>query len=216
MRFVDISTEQTTAVTDVLLALVALASVLYLSRIGAESDTFKVRIWSWAFGLLAFASALGAIAHGFQMSEQLNSLLWKPLNLALGLTVAMFAVGVVYDLWGLAAARRVLPILIGIGVVFFVVTVVVPGSFLVFIFYEAVAMFFALLIYSLLAARGQLTGAAVMAAGITISIIAAAVQASGAVAIKVLWEFDHNGVFHIIQIVGVAVLVAGLRMALLA
>ena len=84
MRFVDISTEQTTAVTDVLLALVALASVLYLSHIGADSDAFKVRIWSWAFGLLAFASALGAIAHGFQMSEQLNSLLWKPLNLALG------------------------------------------------------------------------------------------------------------------------------------
>ena len=134
MRFINIPTEQTTAVTDVLLALVALASVFHLSHIGAESDTFKAHIWSWAFGLLAFASALGAIAHGFQMSEQLNSLLWKPLNLALGLTVAMFAVGVVYDLWGLAAARRVLPILIGIGVVFFSVTVVVPGSFLVFIF----------------------------------------------------------------------------------
>ena len=64
--------------------------------------------------------------------------------------------------------------------------------------------------------RGQLTGAAVMAAGITISIIAAAVQASGAVSVTVLWEFDHNGIFHLIQIAGVAVLVIGLRMALLA
>ncbi len=135
--------------------------------------------------------------------------------MALGLTVAMFVVGVIYDQWGLVATRRVLPILIAVAVAFFVVTVLVPGTFLAFIVYEAAAMLFALVVYILLAVRGQLTGAAVMAAGITISIIAAAVQASGAVSVTALWEFDHNGIFHLIQIVGVVVLVAGLRMALL-
>jgi hypothetical protein len=216
MEFIDIPTEQTTAATDLLLALVALASVVYLARVGKGRDPWKARIWSWAFGLLTFASAMGAVAHGFKMSEQLNRLLWQPLNLALGLTIAMFAVGVVYDRWGHAISKRVLPILVAVGVVFFGVTVVIPGSFLVFILYEAAAMLFALAVYVLLAARKQLAGAAVMAAGILITIVAAAIQASGAVFVKIIWEFDFNGIFHLIQVVGVVVLVAGLRTAMYA
>jgi hypothetical protein len=216
MEPIDIPTEQTTAATDVLLALLALASVVYLSRIGKDRDPWKARIWSWAFGLLAFASAVGAVAHGFKMSERLNDLLWQPLNLALGLTIAMFAVGVVHDQWGQAASRRILPVLVVVGVVFFGVTVIIPGSFLVFIVYEAAAMLFALVVYVLLAARRQLAGAAVMAAGILITIVAAAVQASGAVFVTFIWEFDFNGIFHLVQAVGVAVLVAGLRTALYA
>jgi hypothetical protein len=214
MGFVDSPTEQTTASTDALLALVALAGALYLSRLGV-SDAFKARIWSWAFGLLALASALGAVAHGYRMSAQLNSLLWKPINLALGLTVATFVVGVAYDLWGPAVARRVLPVMVGVGIAFFGLTAILPGTFTVFIVYEAAAMVFALAVYVLLAARRQLAGAAVMAAGVGITLIAAAVQASGAVSATVIWEFDHNGVFHLIQVVAVIVLVAGLRMSLL-
>lgn len=77
-------------------------------------------------------------------------------------------------------------------------------------------MFFALVVYILLAVRKRLAGAAVMAAGILITIVAAAIQASGAVFVTIIWEFDYNGIFHLIQIVGLAVLVAGLRAALYA
>jgi hypothetical protein len=216
MQWIDTPTEQTTAATDVLLALEALASVLYLSRLGVGGDVFKVRVWSCAFGLLAFAATLGAVAHGCRMSAQLNRLLWQPINLALGLTVAMFVVGVVYDHWGPAAAGRVLPIMVGVGTAFFGLTVILPGTFTVFIVYEAAAMVFALAVYVLLAARQQLAGAAAMAAGIGITLVAAAVQASGSVSVTAIWELDHNGIFHLIQIAGVVVLVAGLRMALLA
>ena len=212
MEFIESATERTTAATDLLLALVALGSIIYLARFGAR-DRWKVRIWSWAFGLLVFASAMGAVAHGFKMTEQVNDLLWMPLNLALGLTIAMFVVGVVYDMWGEAASRRVLPILVAVGVVFFAVTVLIPDSFILFILYEAVAMLFSLVVYVLLAARRQ-AGAAVMAAGILITIVAAAIQASNAISVTFIWEFDHNGIFHLIQIVGVVVLVAGLRAAL--
>ena len=63
MEFIDIPTEQTTATTDLLLALVALASIIYLARIGGQ-DPWKVRIWSWAFGLLVFASGMVAVVCG--------------------------------------------------------------------------------------------------------------------------------------------------------
>ena len=89
MQFIDIATEQTTAATDALLFLVAALFALLLSRASRESDRKKGRIWVAAFALLAIASALGAIAHGFKMNARANELIWMPLNLALGLTVAL-------------------------------------------------------------------------------------------------------------------------------
>jgi len=214
-QFIDIPTERTTAATDVLLALLAVVCAVYLARVGSARDPFKTRVWCAAFGLLAFASAMGAVAHGFQMSERLNRALWQPLNLALGLVIALFVVGVVYDRWGQAAAQRALPITLGMGVVFFLVTVLIPGSFLVFILYEAVAMLFALAVYLLIAARGTLPGAWSMVAGVAITIAAAVIQALGITRVHVIWDFDHNGVFHLVQVAGVIVLTGGLRTALL-
>ena len=213
MEFIDIPTEQTTAATDALLALVALGSLLVVLRAARNVDRQKASIWAWAFGLLCLASALGAVAHGFKMSQQTNDLLWQPLNLALGLTIAMFVVGVVHDAWGEAASRRVLVPMIVVGMAFFGITRLIPGSFLVFVLYEAVAMLFALIVYTALAAQKCPVCAWWMAAGILVTIVAAGIQASGAVYVTVVWEFDFNGIFHIVQMVGVALLVVGLRRA---
>jgi hypothetical protein len=113
-----------------------LGCVFHLLQIG-QNNPWKTGVWAWAFGLLALAAALGAIAHGFQMSPAANLRFWQPLNLALGLVVALFVVGVVYDLWGLAAAQTVLPVMVAVGVAFFGVMFVFPGIFLIFILYEA-------------------------------------------------------------------------------
>jgi hypothetical protein len=215
MELIDIATERSTAGTDVILALLALAALLYIRHIGLNRDPRKSTIWAWAFGLLSFSSIVAAWAHGFKMSETLNTILWQPINLGLGLTVAMFAVGVVYDLCRETTARRVLPIFIIIALVFYGLTWVLPGGFLVFVIYEAIAMLFALGAYIWLATRGRLTGAWTMAAGILITILAAAIQATELVSFTLIWEFDHNGTFHLVQMVGLVVLVAGLRAALL-
>ena len=214
MEFIDIPTEQTTAVTDVIIALLALGCILYLRRIG-QRDRWKTNIWSWTFGLLALAGALGAVAHGFKMSPQTNNLFWQPLNLALGLTVAFFVIAVVYDMWGRIAAQRILPLMIVIGLAFFGLTRLIPGAFFVFIIYEALAMLFALGVYSWLAIKGRLKGAGLMAAGVLIMMIAAGVQTSEAISLTFIWQFDYNGLFHLIQMVGILVLLAGLRAALL-
>ncbi len=216
MKFIDIATEQTTAITDVILALLALGGTLYLRQIG-QSDPWKANLWAWAFGLLALAAGLGAIAHGFQMSETVNQWFWRPLNLALGLVIALFVVGVLYDLWGLPQAQRALPIVIAMGIVFFGVTLVRPGSFMVFIIYEAIAMLFALGAYGWLATTGRLAGAGWMAAGVLVTIIAAVVQASWNGQdnpLTLIWQFDQNGLYHLIQTVGVVLLLVGLRAAL--
>jgi hypothetical protein len=217
IQFIDLPTEQTTAVTDAILALLALGGLVYLLQIG-QSEPWKAGLWAWAFGLLALAALLGAVAHGFKMSAATNWGLWYPLNLSLGLVVALFVVGVIYDLWGLAPAQRALPIIIAVGVIFFGVTLLKPDSFLVFIIYEAVALLFALGVYIWLAFSGQHPGAGWMAAGVLLTIIAAVVQASWdgkAHPLTFIWQFDQNGLYHIIQMIGVVLLLAGLRTALL-
>ena len=68
--------------------------------------------------------------------------------------------------------------------------------------------------YIWLACQGRLEGTWLMAAGILVTIIAAGVQAGKAVSFTINWSFDHNGVYHLIQMVGIVLLVAGLRKAL--
>ncbi|MBI1881531.1 MAG: hypothetical protein HYR94_25400, partial [Chloroflexi bacterium] len=217
MKFIEIPTEQTTAITDAILALLALGCVLYLLQIG-QNDPWKAGLWAWTFGLLALAAGLGAIAHGFQMSATISWWFWHPINLALGLVVALFVVGVIYDWRGLAAAQRVAPIMVAVGLLFFGATVFFSNIFLVFILYEAAAMLFALGVYGWLAVTGQLPGAGWMAAGVLATIIAAVVQASWngkENPLILIWQFDQNGLYHLIQMIGVVLLLIGLRAALL-
>jgi hypothetical protein len=50
-----------------------------------------------------------------------------------------------------------------------------------------------------------------MAAGIFVSIIAAGIQANKSVFLTFIWRFDHNGFYHLVQIVGLIILLMGLR-----
>ncbi|MEW5959571.1 MAG: hypothetical protein AB1801_17745 [Chloroflexota bacterium] len=210
MQIVNSPTEQTTALTDALLAGLALGCVWYLGRL-TRRRPWKANIWSWAMGLLALAAALGAIVHGVVLPAKLFKFLWNLLYLSLGLTVALFVVGVIHDGWGARPARRGLPAMLIVGCAFFGVTLLFPGSFLVFILYEAAAMSFALAAYGWLAFKRRLRGAGWMAAGILITLIAAGVQASESVSLTFIWPFDYNGLYHLIQMVGLLALMAGLR-----
>jgi hypothetical protein len=213
MAFIDIPTEQTTAATDLVLALVAALCAFSLRSL-RKRDPFKVDIWTSTFTLIAVAAALGAVAHGFEMEERMWDLVWQPLNLCLGLAVGFFCVGAFYDSWGRRLAKRALLPMICLGVLFYVATTLIDKGFLVFVVYEAVAMITALALYLRLAAGRRLPGALLMAVGVTVTILAAGVQAGGAVRFVLVWEFDHNGAFHLIQIVGILLLWMGIRAAL--
>ena len=98
-------------------------------------------------------------------------------------------------------------IVIGFG--FFAVTRVGSGTFLVFIAYEAVAMLAALLLYLDAAIRPRVPGAGLMTLGVALDLFAAAVQQSS-VSMELLGlPLDHNGVFHLVQVVAVVVLTLG-------
>ena len=71
-------------------------------------------------------------------------------------------------------------------------------------------MLAALAIYLLLVRNRTLPGASLVAAAIALNLIAAMVQASD-LTLTLVVPFDHNGLFHIIQMIALAVLGCGLR-----
>lgn len=211
MYFIDIPTEQTTAITDVILAIVSFFMTISVFKSGYKTDLLKTRIWVGAFGLLCLAAVLGAIAHGIKMSEFTNYLIWQPLNFSLGMAIALFAAGVIYDWKSFSIPKSLFITLIAAGVIFYAITFFIPGSFFVFILYEAAAMIFSLVMYIYLWNTRKLPGTLFMTIGILITIIAAVVQALNNISLTFIWEFDHNGLFHLIQIIGLPFLYVGLK-----
>lgn len=215
MEFTTSPTEQTTAVTDLLLAILAGVSAFYLQTI-KRANRWKTTLWSVLLVLLTIAALLGALAHGLELSAATRTLIWYPLNLLLGLVIALFVIGVVHDVWGKTSARQVLWPMLGIGVGFFLITLAFPGAFLTFVLYQAVGMLFALGCYGWLAMNNRMYGAWFMTAGVLVTLIASVVQATKTASMTVMiWQLDHNGVYHLIQMASIMLLVAGLHMDLL-
>ena len=212
MRFVKDPVEKTTAATDIILALVAFGGIVFLrSLLSNSSELWKINIWSAAIGLIGLAAALGAVAHGLVLSQTFHHRIWLVLNMALSLAVSLFVVGVVYDLWGFEISLTTLPILLTTGLGFYLTTLIYPDIFFLFIVYEVVALVFALCAYIFLTIQKDQPGAWLMAAGILVSIIAAGIQANKSVVLTFIWRFDHNGIYHLMQVVGLMLLLMGLQ-----
>lgn len=203
-------TERTTAATDLVIAAMALA---YAQDLLARRS-WRARVWAGAFAALGLAGVLGAAAHGLQIGQRAHNALWRALYLTLGIMVALFASAATADGWGEGAGKRTLPAMLLAALGFYGLSQRLARGFIVFVIYEATALLYALGVYTRLARGGRLAGAELTAAGILLSIIAAAVQASSLRLELLGLPFDHNGLFHLVQIAGLPVLAAGVRAGL--
>ncbi|MCC7010439.1 MAG: hypothetical protein IT184_16640 [Acidobacteria bacterium] len=211
MTLVRSETELTTAATDALLAAVCAVEAWRLAGLPAASP-WKQHAWLAVLSSMAVAALLGAAVHGVEWSPRARLLLWKPIYLSLGLTAALVVVCAIADGWGDAVAARSLPWAVAAAAGFFAVSQAARGSFAMFVAYEAVALIAAIAIYVTLATAGT-PGATAIAAGLLLSMIAAAIQTSRLRA-RLVFRFDHNGLFHLVQIASVAVIAAGVRATL--
>jgi hypothetical protein len=210
MKPVKDPAEQATAATDIILALVAFGGVLFLQWPPVDAGgLWRIHVWSTAIGLIGLAATLGAVAHGLIFKAITHNRIWRVLNLALAFAVSLFVVGVINDLYGCAAARKTLPFMLAAGLGFYLTTLIYPGIFFLFIVYEGLALLFSLGAYLFLSVAGE-PGAGLMASGVLLSIIAAGLQARKSIAVTLIWKFDHNGIYHIVQTIGLLFLIAGL------
>ncbi len=209
MTLNTVPTELTTAATDALLAVLCAGIIMWLWRL-RNNDRWKTNLWCLVFLLVCLASALGTLAHGVLLGSTFQKIIWHPLYLFLGIAVALFLVGAIYDVFGKSSARKVLPWATGAGLVFYLLTVLFNGLFILFVLYEGIVMVSACILYAYLTLRKKQAGTGSITLAILFNMIASGVQASDLSMILVDVPFDHNGLFHLLQIIALILLAYGL------
>jgi hypothetical protein len=199
--------EPTTLATDYLLG--SLTGVL-ASRLIAKNrrlGQMSIRRWAMALAAVALVSFSGGTYHGFAhaLSGWLVFTLWKLTTIGMGLA-SFLLLGSACAASFSGAVRRWL---IGAAAVKFAIYAV--WMFLHDEFVFVIADYGStLLIVLLLCAAGRLQGIgrhrAYIAAGIAMSLIAAALQQSG---IDFHRHFNHNDLMHVVQMGGVWLLYQG-------
>ena len=202
-------TELTTAATNVILTVAVAGGIAWLRRVTMKSGAR--RLWLTGLTLFALAAALGALVHGFELTPGTRQLLWQPLFLLLGCALAFIAAGAIADWRGYPSARRALPFLLAAAVAFYVATRLAGGAYLVFVLFQGAALTLALAIYGRLAFFDHRPGTGLIFAGLLLSVAGGVLQAMKGVSVRVGWEFNHNGLYHLVQLVGVGCMLAGLR-----
>ncbi len=206
--------EMTTAVTDFLLGCLTLI-IFFRVRALKTREPVKAGIWSWTLGLLAFASFYGTIAHGIVMSGETLNLFWMPLTFILGMVVSVFVIAMMYEWKGTGMLKQSTAVMLSMGVLFFIAMLVLSNFitryFLVFIVYSGLAMVFSLVLCLCLAVSRKDGALLLIAAGIAAIIIASALQAMRSISFTLIWEFDHNSVYHFIVMGAVVFIYSGLR-----
>jgi hypothetical protein len=186
--------EPTTVITDYLLGAVAayLAWRLFRRRAAERSR----RWWSRAFVALALGAFLGGTWHGFARDEWL----WKATLLAVGVASSAMMIATAFATLPARARASVIAIAAAIFLVY-AGWVLVEDRFLVVVADTAIA-------FALVAALHLWKWNGPILAGVAVSLVAALVQASG---FALHAHFNHNDLYHVIQIGAMALFYRGAR-----
>jgi hypothetical protein len=189
--------EPMTLATDYLLAAgAAVMGTLALRRAAGEDSR---RWWGVAFIALALAAALGGTHHGFGLQ-----VLWKPTLLVLGIASAgMVAGSAVATTRGMG--RLALLALAAAKLALYWIWVWRDDRFIFAVADTGFAFLVLALLHYLNCRRA---GSVWILAGVAVSVAAAAVQASG---IDLHRHFNHNDLYHLVQLGALLLYYRGVR-----
>ncbi|MBI4556641.1 MAG: hypothetical protein HY706_03590 [Candidatus Hydrogenedentes bacterium] len=199
--------EPMTLFTDYVVAAVCgYLSVKLLQQAGADRPA---KLWGIAFAVIAFASITGGSYHGFAPNLDVfaRAVLWK---------FTVYAIGI-FDLIVVAATilaavpARARPWLLGVAGLKFLVYAawMTTHNEYVYVILDSAGAMVVLLVfhaYSLVARRDAASRWIVTA--VIVSAVAAAVQASG---LDLHLHFNHNDLYHVIQIAAMLMFGAGAK-----
>lgn len=200
-------TEPTTMVTDYLLAGLAIWFGWRLVSGGREAGETSRVLFGASFLALAVGAAAGGTSHGF--AELLGSVqgtwLWKLTTFSVGLAgAAMLAGAVVARLTGAARVAVLGAVVAKLAV--YLAWMSVHDEFRFVIYDYAPSMLAVVLLLALPGKQAPVPGAGWVAAGVAVSFAGAALQASGFALHR---HFNHNDLYHVIQMGGLYLLYRG-------
>ena len=193
-----------TLATDYALGLLALSLAIRIRRRGAESGR---PYWAATLAAAAAAAFLGGSYHGFLpwLDPGIATLLWKATLLAIG--CAAYGVSIATARIHLSGpAQRVCRIVAAVQLALYTVGAMLTDVFLVAIVNYSIAFGFVLVMHARAWLRWKDLPAAWVVAGVVVSFLAAGIQASG---IAPHPHFNHNDLYHVVQMVGTWMLYRG-------
>ena len=202
--------EPATMLTDFAITLTAwwMSYALLVGKQAGESAA--VRHWGTAFVFVGAGALLGGISHGFKLylGDTADLLIWKATVYSVGLS-AFFAVaaGIAASGWS-ARTQKVLAFANVAGLAWYAIWMLSHSAFLYVIYHYVPAMLAVLLMQLYAWVRHRLPAAPWIIAAVVITFIGAAVQQSG---IALHRHFNHNDVFHVIQIVSLVFFYQGCK-----
>ncbi len=194
--------ELTTSITDLLLGLLSFYFYLRLQKSKKPKAILRT-LWSGIFGIMTIVSIYGAVLHGIIIEDKILEMLWHPLTFLLGLMTSLFVSTIMTQWKGVKVLKMSLSILIAISLIFFILFLIltpyVKHSFAIFIGYSGIMMLLSLIISLYLFTVKKQISAAWFSAGIINMIIASGLQAIRMEVFTIIWEFDHNSIYHIVM-----------------
>jgi hypothetical protein len=188
-------TEPVTLLTDYALGGVSgvLGSLIF------KNHAVSARLWGLAFLALAAAAFLGGTFHGFQISW-----VWKPTVLAVGIASFGMLAGSAYTTTS-GNVRRALLAAAALKLVLYETWMIGHDDF-IFVVADTASAMLAVAALHLLALDNPATRW--ILGGVAVSLIAAGIQA-GKLALHE--HFNHNDLYHVVQIAAMALYYAGAR-----
>lgn len=202
--------EPTTMLTDYLLGALTLTWAIQLFRQYSMDRQQTRLLWACGFVATALAAFLGGTFHGLRLhlSAPASAVLWNATLYSVGIASATMISAVVFACapvrW-----RRALLVAVGIKFLLFAVFVSIQPKFRTAMLDYALAMFIILVVqlHAWLSRRDD--AASWILGGLVVGIIGSLIQHAG---IGFHAHFNHNDLFHVVQMISFYLLYRGGRM----
>jgi MFS family permease len=197
--------EPATLISDLVLAAVSASLAIRLRRM-TRPDNRPARAWVWTLAIAALSSALGGFSHGFgpELPAWADALLWRMTLWTLSLAAAAMAWSLVDELFAPEGRRGWRVAIVAKAAVFIGATALTPQFVLAIADYGG-----AMLAWLVASAACRRAWRGWFAAGVGVSVIAAVVQQAGP---DLAVHFNHNDLYHLIQIGALWLLYRGARL----
>ncbi len=191
-------TEPTTMITDYLLGLFTFVLALRLFKLNGEQPQNSLRLWSGALAASAIAAFLGGTSHGFALhfSDFAKTAIWKATVYSIGLASFLMLSGTLFAV----VANPLRKLLLGLVLLQFLIYagwMISHDEFKYVIFDYVPAMLGVVLLQAYAYSKWKHKSAVWLISGVLISFAAAGIQMSG---FTIHQHFNHNDLFHVIQI----------------
>lgn len=203
--------EPMTVATDYLLAIAATVWGVRLARHARASGQRNALWWACAFAAVAVSALVGGTYHGLapQLAPAAARALWKLTLLAAG-GIGFAMVGAAVTATVHPPLRRPMLAAAALALAAYAAWSATHDDFLWVIVHSGGSMLVALALFAVAWVRRRAPAAPWIAGAILVSFAAAAVQASGLAPHR---HFNHNDLYHVIQLAGLYLFYRGALLA---